>query len=163
MFASGGPEYFGIKMRTLFVAPPTTISGHDPESTRSVSIPAFLSEKVLCFKNQWISRHAVIKHVAIHGSGVHSAEPDSSEDEIIAWLRKSTFVGIVSEDEDFKGKRPGTRLISLSSNVAPGTDLKRPHQSVDLVLLELLAAAKYLLESESVQHLEQVIRLEMRQ
>lgn len=124
----------------------------------------FMSQRVICFENQWITRQQAIMHIAIIGSGVHSNTPKTPLDVHIEKLRKN--VAYVKSGDRFDLRLAaifGDANWDLNINFKPGTESASTGevQSIDPVLVEVLAAAKLVTESPSVIELEAITRSEL--
>ncbi len=92
LFASGGAEMFGLKFGTMayFNAGKPTSKEHQqfltnrlhpdaPQTMIPLKISNFLSQRVLCYHGEWLTRRVAIKYIANYASGVHTVEPDRPE------------------------------------------------------------------------------------
>jgi hypothetical protein len=160
-FGSAGVEAFGMWIRAASInkgGVPPLPRDYDPERTASVRVDGFLSQRVLCLDSRWVSRREVIKYVANIASGVHSGSPSTEEERTIARLRRSATykVGTAETPNDTMGLN-----FHLDGLSPPGNTFRYEADAIDPVLLELLAAVRLLIQSESVLELEQVILREI--
>jgi hypothetical protein len=114
----------------------------------------FLSQKVICFMGHWIQRRAVIKYMANLASGAHSDLPVHDEQFMLARVRNVVQVS----------KGPSGPHIHLVWETASPSDAAlfrpAPPESVDPVLIELLATANSLTLSPDVGRLEEALQKE---
>ncbi|MGH6802801.1 MAG: hypothetical protein ACREC3_05470, partial [Methyloceanibacter sp.] len=145
-----GPRPNEKEMAKLVLPPDLEV-----DRTIELRLDNFLAQRVLCLRGEWISRKDVIKYVAHVASGVHSGEPDSAQDKLLAQIRRSARVTIKDDkslhlalfDDGLDSRETAFRAL------AP--------DSIDPVLIELLASAKFLSISPDVIHLEQMVREEL--
>jgi hypothetical protein len=75
-FGSAGVVCFGVYTRAASLqkgmATPPNLADFNPERTIDLRIDNFLSQRVLCFQNQWVTRQDAIKYIGNIASGVHS-------------------------------------------------------------------------------------------
>ena len=156
-FASGGAVTFGVWIRAAIVnrgASLATLPDFNPEGFIELSLDGFLSQRVLCLNGNWVSRRAVVKYMANTASGVHSGTATTEEEKLISRMRAAaTFSG--------QGE-----VMGFSFDPRPVENPTRPFSprpgAVDAVLVEILCAAHFLLESASVTSLDNAIRSEFR-
>jgi len=130
----------------------------DFDMTRRIQLQldGFLNQHVICFFGEWISRRGVIKYVANFASAAHSGSPREREDTILAHLRRSSHISL---------GEAGINL-HLPDVVNDRSRVEEPFKplaadSIDPVLLELLAAARFLSLSPDVQKLELLVKSEL--
>lgn len=175
-FSGGGATVFGIKFgRCLFLNAGKTL--HRPEAKAravqkkiesidedqriSLRLDDFLSQRVICYRGLWITRRAVIKHVAHMGSGAHSDTPKSREDGIVEQIRSSCRYDVVD------GKVQMHVLPEFGPDSAPMTfgpanfPASFAASSLDPLLVELLATAQLLATSPDLHALEKVVMEEL--
>lgn len=119
-------------------------------------LEGFLAQRVICFYGDWISRRAVIKYVANVASGIHSDTPRDREDTILAHLRRSSYIRL--GDEGIHVELPDV-VNDRSQQEMPFKPLAP--DSIDPVLIELLAAAHFLSVSPDVVELERLVKEEL--
>lgn len=114
----------------------------------------FLSQKVICFMGHWIQRREVIKYMANLGSGVHSDLPFHDEQFMLARTRNAVQVS--------KGPNgPHVHLVWEDASPSDAALFRpAPPESVDPVLIELLATANSLTLSPDVRRLEEALQKE---
>lgn len=166
-FGSGGVEVFGILVQCAMVdraAQPRPLPEFRPGHTIELRLDGFLSQPVLCLEGQLVSRARVIEYVANIGSGVHSgllkSAPANKRDayETLSRVRRVasySFEGGVTEiafDEDALKNALTDETVQFRYTPA----------AIDSVLLELLAAAHYLVVSDDTAKLEHVILEELK-
>jgi hypothetical protein len=115
----------------------------------------FLSQPVLYFEGKWVSRREVIKYVAHIVRGVHSGQLKEPVDLLLHKIRQ---IGSFSSQE-------GKGIISVRVNRGafpgnPNIPIEPDRQGVDLVLMQLMAAARYLTISPDVLELAEIVKLE---
>lgn len=134
------------------------------EKRISLRLNNFLTQKVICFKTVWISRGAIIKHVANLGSGAHSGNPETSEEKLISRLRSTCAYHLsdsgveVRFSEIFSDPDWDLNIALGKNDETAATD--EDFSSIDPALVELLTAAQLVSESPSVLRLEEVVRAE---
>lgn len=124
-----------------------------------VRLDGFLSQKVICFRGKWASRQDVIKYAAICGSGVHTETATKAVDKMLDQARLALRF-------TKQGNEPAVQMdfevIGNPHHPPPATiDFSYDPNRIDLVLVELLAAAYYLCESPDIDNLERSIREEL--
>ena len=119
-----------------------------------LGIEQFVAQKILCFMGHWIERRAVIKYMANLASGAHSDDPIHDEHFLLARMRNAIQVR--------KGPSgPNVHIVwETASPVDSAHFQPAPPQSVDPVLIELLATANSLVLSPDVSRLEEELRKE---
>jgi hypothetical protein len=128
------------------------VKDYHPDRTALVRLDGFLSQKVLCFNGQWVSRGDAIKYIANVAHGVHSTDPKAPNHEL---LKKIRYIATIS----LEGGKP---LISFDPK-AVATDEKPlavNRRALDFILLQLMSAARYLTISPDILRLEDIIRQE---
>ena len=121
----------------------------------SSEVPAdnFLSQKVVCLDGNWASRRDVIKYVANVAHGVHAGKEESDEDKLVGRVRSCAKLS----DEN------GNIVFDIDVNAVQGTP--RPFsydpRAIDPILLELLAAAHYMVTSPDVLRPEAILAQEL--
>lgn len=157
-FASLGANVFGIEFDCMRLgaskpAHVDPLSSYNPDERIEVNVDGFCSQKVLCLQGDWITRGQVIKYVANVASGVHTKSPREPFEFKLMKMRQaakcSISHGVVNFGID--------RSILIVANDPP---LQLSKNSIDVVLLELLAAATQLLRSTDILRLEELIKCE---
>jgi hypothetical protein len=169
----GGPHVFGSHIGPAFLArfplpagvkPEQAIQNlqlqnYDPLKRVEMRMDNFLTQRVLCFENSWVTRAAAIKYIAHVASGVHSGTAETAEDKVIAKLRENCFYAPVAEGVQFHMKGvfddpkwdltagPGEHAFPIKADMV-----------VDPVLVEMLNAAQLVAESPDIIQLEKLIR-----
>jgi hypothetical protein len=152
VFVSGGEvAVFGLLMDGMRLEKgsfATEIQGWQPGSEVSLRLDTFRDQRVLYAQGRWVTRGDVIKYVANVAHGVHSSDPKDWQHELIRFVRYAITAG--------KGDVPE---ISLNENAIIGPDELFPpdRTRIDVTLLQLIAAARYLTRSPQVQALEAII------
>lgn len=128
--------------------------GDDAVSTVQLNLDNFAQQRVMCYRGRWITRQRIIKYLANISSGVHSGAPKDDDDKALAQIRSSSAISI--------GKDGGLHL-DLFKNGVDSDEMTITHtpEAVDLVLVEVLAAATYLTISPMVIELEATVRQEL--
>jgi hypothetical protein len=155
---------FGLNAESLTIgtktkpAPPETwtlegLRGDQPETLISLRLDGFLSQPVLYYDRQWISRAEVIKFVANVAGGVHSGDPKEPDHIVLQKIRQIGGFWL-------KDGQPALRVHRrpFVPDAPKALDVNR--YGVDFVLLQLMAAARYLTISPDIIELEQIIRAE---
>jgi hypothetical protein len=158
-FASGGAKLFGwtISAATVIAEQPddatvAQLSGVLLErKTVELRLETFLTQPVLCLEGTWINRRDVVKYIAICAHGVHSKTPQEQEHSYKALARIRRGVRYSVE----KGIH-----IELDRLGVTEPSFRYDPKALDLVLVELLVAAKYLVEAPDTQRLEGLIHEE---
>ncbi len=132
------------------------LSAPDPaalNNTVSYNLGKFNSQHVLAIDRQWISRRAAILYVANKGSGAHSGDLETHEHDLIHHLRTRNR---------FLFDKPGkmTVQVNRSPQSSDNEEFEWSDKAIDPVLIEVLASAKFLVDSPDIQRLEEVIRNE---
>lgn len=147
---------YDVKHHPLFGPTKLEIPKHDPDATIELPVDNFLSQRVLCYRGEWVSRKAVIKYVANAASGVHSLRhPDQldRDDRVLAQIRSSS---------SFSKTETGIHLELFAHGIdVDKTDFRHAPDSLDPVMVELLATATFFVESPFVAELENFIRAEL--
>jgi hypothetical protein len=160
-FSGANIKVFGQELSSIAVhnyGPRNNLAsaGHDPYKVVMLRFDNFLTQKVLCLKGQWISRGDIIKYVANIGHGIHSGKIKPSDPpsfELIQATRSSVKIEIKN------GSVAGTFHMAHFASGAPNYSLDRT--SLDCTLLEIMSSARYLIISDAVKRLEEMIRHEM--
>jgi hypothetical protein len=155
-FASGGAVTFGAPMRAVVFRSGGPIPDFDPQRFVLLPLENFLNQRVICLRGDWVSRRDVIKFIANTAHGVHSGSPSDPEAKLIARMRTALIFKMHTDAPG--GPLPGFSFYTAALGDAP---LSPQPGAVDVALVELLCAAHYLIESESVQALEASIRREL--
>lgn len=126
------------------------------EDTVELTLDTFRSQKVLCYRGEWVSRQAVIKYVANVASGVHSGNAKTGDDKLLGYIRNSARLRI---------KEDGSLHLDLFPKGVDVNDNTFQHDpnAIDPVLIELLAAATFLVKSPFIAELEKFIQEELRE
>jgi hypothetical protein len=156
IFASGGVTVFNCKFRALvggvgrdFVLDPS----FDRMALATVSLDGLMSQRVLALNDEWITRRQVIKYVANNASGVHSASAQGPEDILLSRIRSYM---------KFSAHSGGAKIgVNYEAYCIPGPPpFVWSPTAVDLVLVELLAAAHFLSTSPDIHSLELAVHKE---
>jgi hypothetical protein len=128
--------------------------GDDAIATVQLNLDNFAQQRVICYRGRWIARQRIIKYLANISSGVHSGAPKDDDDKALAQIRSSSAISI--------GKDGGLHL-DLFKNGIDSDEMTITHtpDAVDLVLVEVLAAATYLTISPMAIELEATVREEL--
>ncbi|TPK98048.1 hypothetical protein FJ934_04775 [Mesorhizobium sp. B2-4-12] len=126
----------------------------DDVTQTQLNLDQFAQQRVICYRGQWVTRQQVIKYMANISSGVHSGAPTDKVDQTLANMRSSTGVSL----EDGKGLH-----LDLFRHGIDRDELAISHtqESIDLVLVETLAAATWLTRSPRLDELVAMIRSEL--
>jgi hypothetical protein len=156
LFASGGVTVFNCEFRALvggvgrdFVIDPP----FDRRVLTTVSLDGFMSQRVLALNEEWVTRRQVVKYVANNASGVHSGSTQSAEDILLSRIR--SYLKFAAHDG---GAKIGVNYDAYRISQAP--PFVWTPEAVDLVLVELLAAAHFLSSSPDIHSLESAIHKE---
>lgn len=173
-FASGGASIFGVSVDALALwhAGP----GQDTTSMKSIlpnlpdfiaktiSLPLdnFLNQKVLCYRGYWATRRDVIKHIANYGSGVHSATLSKDEDKRLDHMRGSCIYRI-RDGKLVVHCMPEMGADSAEIKMAGPVPIDFHASDLDVLLVEIVAAAQLLVNSPDVMKLEQLVWNEIKE
>lgn len=163
-FASARVSAFGIEHAAAMMNQgnrPLPLKDFDPDRTIEVRIDNFLSQWVLFLDGKWVSRGDAIEFMANVASGVHSGSPES------ATRRKQetyTLLDRIRYCVTFTGASGGVATMSVNWDVILGDarPIEYDPTAIDPVLVELLAAARFITNSPDVGRLEKIITKEVR-
>ena len=118
-----------------------------------LSIDQFMAEPVACYQNVWALRRHVLEYVGVIAGGIHSGEPEKDYHHLLALIRTGARMSVKGD------------VINISFNPSAaidGKDVDFPYDadSVDVVLHEILAMARYMVKSPDVLALETCIKTE---
>ncbi|ODR99652.1 hypothetical protein AUC69_08505 [Methyloceanibacter superfactus] len=161
-FASGRATVLGGWAGALFAVDVVPIFGRgtvelpklDIDKTIELRLDNFLTQRVLCYRGTWVSRKEVIEYVANVASGVHSGSLKKTEHVTLAHIRSSSRLYLKPD------KTLHLELFAHGIDVDETTFRHAP-DSIDPVLMELLAAAKFLTASPFVAELEEAVGKEL--
>ena len=147
-FGAGGASIFGVYAAATIcdVGPARPMPDYDPDRIASVRVDSFLAQRVLCLRGEWVSRRAAIKFIANIASGVHSDAPKTDEERILASIRRCATVRMENGMPNF--------TVNMGAVLGPDPPFRHTQNAVDPVLLEVLAAAHYLVGSPAILALE---------
>lgn len=120
-----------------------------PEKTIQLRIDNFIAQRVICMKNCWFTRKEVIRHIAHYGSGVHSQAPDP-KDELLVRARGYVAFGL-------NKRAQGVNFFDKALLPEPPKFSVDPN-TIDCLLMEVLAAAMLVAQAPDVLKLEAAIR-----
>ena len=125
----------------------------EADRTLETRLETFLTQRVLCYRSAWVSRSDVIKYVANVASGVHSGIPKDAAERLLGRIRGAVAYSV---------RNGGVHLELFPQGVDVDDDsFRHLPDAFDPVLVELLAAATFLVESHFVRELEGVLRIEL--
>lgn len=157
-FGSGGVEVFGVHVRCTMLeqaAAARPLADFHPGRTVELRVDSFLSQPVLCLHGEWASRARVIEYMANIASGAHSGSPET------ATVNKRDAYRLLSRIRSVSSYSVNNGITTIAIDVSAATvddpPFKYTPTAIDPVLLELLAAAHYLVISEDTAKLEQMI------
>jgi len=163
-FGSGGVEVFGVEVACSMIeqgaGPRRPLPGFHPGRTVDLCLDGFLSQPVLCFQGEMVSRARTIEYVANIGSAAHSGSPET------ATANKRNAYKILSRIRSVASYSVSAGVPTIAMNVTAITG-DDPHftytpRAIDPVLLELLAATHYVVISDDTAKLEQVVLEELK-
>lgn len=156
LFASGGVSVFNCEFRALvggigreFILDPA----FDKKALVAVSLEGFLNQRVLALNGEWATRRQVITYVANKAGGAHIAAAQDPVDILLSRIRahlKFTAHG--------GGAKISVNFNAYTNPTAP--EFTWTPEAVDLVLVELLAAAHFLSRSPDIHSLELAVHKE---
>ena len=176
-FSSSSAHVFGTTVAASFLANLGQTGARAPEEHirrkigelnklqeyRAISLRSgnFVAQRVICYAQQWVTRGAVITHVANFMSGVHSRAVVEPEELLLEKIRTACLYSI--EDGNLKihflpelGRNSAPVIVSSSRG-----KLEFTAPPLDPLLVELLATAKLLVESPDVSALDTLLVAEM--
>ncbi|MGE3745385.1 MAG: hypothetical protein AB7G25_06695 [Sphingomonadaceae bacterium] len=165
-FASGGAPIFGLGLQGILLSNfgqkpqnlPDVASLNLLSGSATMRLDNFMAQHVLCLDNRWISRRTAIKHIGNYGSGVHTAAPDNFDDAVCAELRKScTYTVEGAQVKVHLVPQWGAASAPFMFTLEEPWQEPYPTDSLDAVLLEVLAAGVFVVNSPGVQQLEAII------
>jgi hypothetical protein len=172
VFVSAGTHVFGVFLAAGMVEPGNTQrkikDQADIHKRISFRIDEFREQEVIYFQGRWITRDDVIKYIANVGDGVHSGKAKTDTEKSIARVRHVVVFSLVdpkkysnhpNEAQDDIGLGPGI-AFNLNAVSYAGLPLQYEPDSIDCVLVEILAIIGFVLESPDVLNLEAEIRKE---
>jgi hypothetical protein len=142
-----------IQLRRRFGRQETIPEVSSPEYTE-LRLDTFLSQRVLCYRTNWLSRAAVIKYVANYRGGAHSGPPITRDETLLAQMSNSCSL-IRKED--------GSYLIDLFRHGIDNdiSEFRKSPGGLDPLLIETFASAVYLVKSPKILELEALLRAEL--
>jgi hypothetical protein len=159
-FASGGLlEALNPLALTVMVQRVPDAANHKffvPEfgKTTKMNADAFLTQKVICFKGDWVNRREAIKYVANRASGVHTDAPRNATESLLQ--KASEHVRYRMVGTEMKVDFSDLENIGLND---PDEDYST--NTLNPVLIELLVTAQFIVGSADAARLEDVIREEI--
>ena len=123
----------------------------DIARTVDLRLDNFVAQHVLCHRNRWISRGAVIKYMANIASGVHSGAPKTAEEILLSWIRNNNYLTLRSDGGVHLDISAGGEDHDYNSRF-----IYKPN-AIDPLLVEVLSAAHFLTTSPDVTELERII------
>jgi hypothetical protein len=169
-FAAGGAPVFGLELYAMAFlnagsagTPPRGLTDSLSQESKLITmrLDNFLAQRVLCMNGDWISRRAAIKHIANYGSGVHSKEPDSYGEKVIALMREcATYTVEGGKVRAHILPHLGEQSFPAEFTIDPPWEAPFPVDVLDPVLLEVLAAGALLVNSPGILDLEAIIAAE---
>ena len=158
-FLSGGAQISGFRFRVISVGGESSHRPFDdfnPDRTVEMRLDGFLAQPVLCLQGTWVSRRDAIKYVANFNSGVHSKSPQTDEEKIMKKIQLCLEISASNNGVS----------VTYNPNQIPnplGADqpLGYSPESIDPLLIELLAAIHFLLISPDLRKLEAIIKSEL--
>lgn len=161
-FSSGGASAFGICIRAGMInegAHVQSLNGFHPDRTVERRLKEFIDQPVLCIQGEWVNRDDVIKYVANLTSVAHSGAPKTaakhkqSTFSLLARIRNCAAISL----------QDGTTRIAFHPDQLSTREprFQYSRDSIDPVLLELMAAVHYLSISPNLIKLEEIIREEL--
>jgi hypothetical protein len=124
---------------------------YDSDKIILLKISNFLSQRVIFWNGEWISRRDVVKYVANVAHGVHSGSAKTPVEQALADFRHHIMIGLRG------GENVGIAILPPNQQFDEAK-LRFSASGIDGTLIELFAAARYLVESASVVELEKTIR-----
>jgi hypothetical protein len=124
-----------------------------PSDIEPFRLDTFLTQRVLYLQGHWASRADVIKFMANVASGVHAGSAIEPEHLLVDRMRAMMSVYLEN----------GVWIPTVGLNVlkTPMRPFKYKPRSINAVMIEILAAAYYVVNSHDVQNLEEIIKQEL--
>lgn len=173
IFVNANTNIFGVFIAaSMFAAgsKPRDIEGMgDLHEKKPVRIDGFRKQEVIYFRGKWITRDDVIKYIANVGDGVHSRRSKTEDEKIIARARHTMTFSLVDPKKDPNRPKEMPEDIGLIPSVNLNQDaisssnlpLVYDTDSIDCVLVELLAIIRCVIESPDVIDLVEAIQEEV--
>lgn len=126
--------------------------GEPDQELKLVKLDAFLKQDVIFFAGQWYTRLAVLKHICNIAGGVHSGDLITDEHKNLHRIRQlvSYFMS---------GGSMGLRMHADAVRVQT-SQIDVNHHGVDLLLVQVMATARYITISPDTAELEKLISAE---
>jgi hypothetical protein len=156
-FGSAGVAAFGVHWRAAAFEQGSSaqpLEDFDPDRRILLPMDNFLSQQIPCLNGKWITRRDAIKYMANIASGVHSGYAKEEIEKTIARIRRSVSY-------------TATPTMNIRFNVDALYPTEPPFRyepdSLDPVLIEVLATAHFLATSPDLETLELNIHEELKQ
>jgi hypothetical protein len=155
----GGAIFRGISAEQRTLTPAEVKSDYEkgvaypPDKLEEVRLDSFLSQQILCFLGNWISRRVTIKYVANVASGVHSGSEIDAADHALTRVRQTVRYRL------FPGQGFEINIQGFSADLLD--DFKYSITHLDPVLAEIHATIRLLTESPSIVELEKIVSAEL--
>jgi hypothetical protein len=160
MFASLGVSAFGFYVHAMSARADgikTPVPVHDPNAFIEGTMDEFMVQPVIFSEGVWITRREVIKYIANVKDGAHSGGGKADLDHVKAPLEYARRRARI------KAASGGLNVNMVETTGGRFDPANFPYDAaaVDVVLLELLAAAHLTVRSPAVRELEEYIRKEL--
>jgi len=144
---------FDLKRNPIFGPPKHLIPAVEVSKKIELPLESFLRQNVLKYRNEWISRESVIKYVANVASGVHSGAARKKDEITLSQIRSA---------HSYRKSQTGIHCDFFKHGIdVDETAFSHSPDSIDPVLVELLASATFFVGSPFVIDLEKVIQEEL--
>jgi hypothetical protein len=156
-YSAGGAEIFKIQIASVLIENnnrPRTIAGYNPDARVLLKIDNFITQNVVCFRGEWISRGDIIKYIANVAHGVHTGTIKESSEQLIRKVRHAWKLEMKNGQPNITAN---VNVFSNSSDLPANVDQK----AIDCALVEVLAAASFVVNSPNVISLEAIIANEI--
>jgi hypothetical protein len=157
-FMLGGAEVFGFSY-TAGIAERAgaarAIPNFDPERRIALNLDSFMRQPVLCFEGSWITRNQALKYIANVAHGVHSGSAADDTEKLIRRMRHIASAGVLNGLPTLKMDVGAFSIIELPAAISGDT--------IDGVLLEVLATAQHLVKSPDILAIEALVKAEIAQ
>jgi hypothetical protein len=154
-YSAGGAEVFGISVASVLIenaGHPRPLPGYDPATRILLKVDNFLTQAVVCFHGEWISRGEIIKYIANIAHGVHTGTVRESSEKLIRRVRHAWKLEMANGQPHMSANMSVLSSIDLPANI--------DRKAIDCALVEVLAAASLMVNSPDVFALESVISSE---
>ena len=171
-YITGGAPIHGILAAAGMVNKgkvPPSLEGFDPFRHIKLNVDSFLKQRVIFTEGTWLTRRDVIKYVANVAAGVHDGKTKDATEKRLAEFRYRLTVTLIDPRATEGAPADLPADVDLTPQIAwshgPAASESSPAdydpQSINGVLVELLAAMHHLVISDDVKRLCKAIANEI--